>query len=248
MGKKLSFKTSIFIAREYLLIDDYGSVRIDEEAVFISYEEAKSFLKSLEESDADTTSLLQYRTEIVEIPVSGKKMYDYIKRWVFSINGKLLEAYPETDDSKTNLMRFSYNKKFETGDIVFIKPNLHNSLSPFINGEFAIVIDTPTDKESWKAKGYDLKEWEPMYNLHHITDNGIINHRHIYEECIEKPEDKLPIELIFLKIYSEHLKKKKEISQKTINDILNNLVYVRNTKKFDLKKKFVENEMLSSEP
>jgi hypothetical protein len=230
-----SERTNIYLVRQILLADDYGSIRIDEEAAFPSFEEANSFLQSLVDPDADEGDLLSFRNEIIELPLGEVESWKHMRRWTFSIDGRLMQKYPDPELELSDFERFTCENKYEIGDIVFIKPKLHDSNSPSVSGDFAVIYSVPVAKQHWVEDGREPSEWDGAYIVCYITDTGILNHKHVPESALMAIPRELPEELKFLEIYSNHLQNKELLPKEVIESVLENRVFVRKTKVFDFK-------------
>lgn len=215
----------IFIVREYLLTDDYGGIRIDEEALFSSYDEAIKFLNSLKEEsiDINDNSYALFRIEIVEYELG--KVGTYLQKWVYNLKGELIDTLPKLDVSNSG-----YTGKFNIGDIVYITPKIYNNQSPSIKGTFGVVVEAPCvqNKNSPKIKN-GLKN---DYTIYFISENGFFNHLHAKESVLSVAE-KIPNDLKFLQLYSKHMKQEIILSEDLIKCLLNENIFIKNIRTFD---------------
>lgn len=222
--------TTVFVAREYMLTDDFGGIRIDEEAVFPSFELAKDFLKSLEDENAADNDLILFRTEIVEYQIGsidGNK-----RKWTYKINGEIIEELAQSSDI-SEADQHKCTNKYKVGDIVYILPKVTIKYSPSVKGTHGVIVQVP----SMQSKQND----ELKYIINYITENGIIGHFHVLEEAITTPEGALPNKLIFLDFYSKYLKKRSKLNNNLVSEVINEEVFVKNIKKFDFsKEKIIE--------
>ncbi len=220
----------IYIAREYILVDDYGGVRIDEEAVFFSFDEARKFLQSIEDKEAEGNDLLLFRIEILEYAIGQND--SYLQKWTYSIKGELIDTFtpshytPETDC-------FNCMGRYRVGDIVYIVPRIENKLSPSIKGTYGVVVETPIIRETIKVK----KEEKPRkeYTIYFITENGLLDHLHTVESTLCIPKVGVPDEFKFLEFYAKYLKKEKQLPDTLIEQVLNEIVFIKNIKIFDFR-------------
>ncbi len=226
----------IYLAREYTVFDTVLNIRIDEEAVFGTFKEAINYLKTLEDKGASENFLLFYRHEIIEYPVGRAPDGDKIKRWVYSINGTLIEEYPDEGDDKCDFELIEFDNKYQIGEIVYIKPQYYERYSPFVKGVYGVIGSVPAKKEEWIENGKEISKWDGQYVIHYIDDDGMLEHVHAYECTLKKPKNRLPEELKFLKLFSMHLKGVKKIPDDILNKIVENEIYVKNIKAFDFKK------------
>jgi hypothetical protein len=217
----------VFIVREIWLGDDLLSTRIDEEAVFTSHDKAEKFISELVDHDADWKRLLAFRIEVLEIPVDNMDPDDETKRWVYGIDGKLLEE-PNVDiysKAKNNI-----ENKYKVGDIVYIKPNYVETMSPSVRGDYGVVLVTPIKKKDWIAQGNDLEDWDWTYVIVFVTVDGFLDHMHVSEAALSLVNGSLPEELSFLEIYSSYLKGDISISDSVINRLFKEEIFVKNSR------------------
>lgn len=218
---------SVFIAREYILTDDFGGVRIDEEAVFSSFELAENFIKSLVCTDFSNIELSLYRMEIVEYKLGNRDRYE--KKWSYILNGELIEEF--TNLSKFDAMELHENKlKYEIGDIVKVLPRIQNHLSPSIKGTYGVIVELPAKKSYPQSL---------EYVVYYIAEDGLLDHFHVVEECLVLSNVSLPNDLKFLELYAKHLKLGYIFDEKLLNEVLNGQVFVKNSKVFDFKNRAI---------
>lgn len=216
---------TIFIAREYLLADDFGGVRIDEEAVFLSLEVARKFLKNLHDEEASERDLILFRTEIVEYRIGNTDSYE--RKWIYNIKGELIEEVGQPDDfSKEDEIECSC--KYKTGDIVYILPKVKSKYSPSTKGSHGVIVEVPA-----KQSG---KENEREYTIYYIAENGFLNHFHAIEKSILPIEVALPSELRFLHLLSNYLRKEGKLDDMLVSEVINEEVFVKNVKIFNFSK------------
>lgn len=225
----------IYIVRHILLSDDYGSVRIDSESAFSTWDGAQECMKSIVEEweeDRDPKDLIAFRIEIVELPLGHIDPWDKKREWLYSLDGRLVESYPNPECEKPDFERFEYEGKFKPGDIVAIKPSLHEPNSSSIRGDFGIVIQTPIDKAEWIKASHEPSDWDGHYIVYYITDTGIMHHKHLPECALENLSQALPDELLFLKMYSDHLNNVKPLPNELFEKVSIDRIFVRNMKTF----------------
>lgn len=216
--------TTVFVAREYMLTDDFGGIRVDEEAVFSSFELARNFLNKIEDKGAAGTDFLLFRTEIVEYQIDGIESYE--RSWTYNLRGELIES-----SKKSTLPNYNYgpNKNkctcnHKIGDIVYIVPKIENTLSPSTKGTYGVIVEISSEQS---------KERELEYVIYYIAENGLLDHFHAVESSIVAQKEILPHELRFLDLYSKHLKKVHELDENLISEVINEEVFVKNIKKLD---------------
>ncbi len=217
----------IYIAREYLLVDDYGGLRIDEEAIFLSFNEAKNFLKTLEDKDAEGDYLLLFRTEILEYSIGNTEIYS--QKWTYSIKGELLDSispghYTQETDSFIN------TGKYSIGDIVYIVPEIQNKLSPSIKGTYGVIVEVPLVQDPTVE---NEEESRKEYTIYYITENGLLDHLHAVESALRVPKAEVPNEFKFLELYAKYFKKEKKCPDALIAQLLNEDVFIKNIKVFN---------------
>ena len=88
---------------------------------------------------------------------------------------------------------------------------------------------SPLSLHEWIRTGGSPSDWEPMYEVHFINEDGFMDSLHVYEKGLSLPPDKLPEELKFLRLYANHVKGIKPIPDDVIRQILEEDVYVMNT-------------------
>lgn len=221
-------KENIYIVREYMLTDDFGGIRIDEEAVFLTIEEANNFLTTLFDKDAEGKDFLLLRIEIIEC--SLRKTDAYSQRWVYNVRGELLDTLPpKNNDPDTAGLKS--NDDFEIGDIIYIIPKVENGLSPSTKGTYGVIVETPSVHEQAKTVGGEDKNIQ--YTVYIITDSGLLDHVHTFRATLCKPNVKIPTEYRILELISKHLKNEKLLSESIIIKLLNEDIFVKNIKLFD---------------
>ena len=181
-------KQKIYIAREYVLTDDYGGVRIDEESVFTSFEEARNFVNTLGDKEATGDYLLSFRIEILEHEMGRTE--SFLKRWAYNVKGELLDTYddliytPDPDYLK-------YSGKYKVGDFVYIVPNIHHKLSPSIKGTYGVVVEVSSEPNVYyifDGGGEEIaEELLREYTIYYIAEDGLLDHWHIVESALRMP-------------------------------------------------------------
>jgi|GEM_PF-6723650 len=217
--------STVFIAREYMLADDFGGVRIDEEAVFSSFEAAQEFLKTLHDEKATDKDFILFRTEIIEHKIGNTDSYE--RKWTYSIKGELIEEVTKSEDvSEEDKIKYTY--KYKIGDIVYILPKVKSKFSPSINGTYGVIVEVPAEQSG--------KENELEYTIYYITENGFLNHLHAVEKSILLLEGALPSELKFLHLFSNYLRKEGKLDDMLVSEAINEEVFVKNIKIFNFSK------------
>ncbi|MCP3933037.1 MAG: hypothetical protein GY705_28535 [Bacteroidetes bacterium] len=216
---------SIFVAREYMLADDFGGVRIDEEAVFSSFEVARKFLKTLQDEEATDKDLILFRTEIIEYQIGSTDSYE--RKWTYNIKGELVEEVTQSEDVLVE-DEIICTCKYKTGDIVYILPKVKSKYSPSTKGTYGVIVEVPA--------GQSGKEKELEYTIYYITENGFLNHLHAIEKAIMLPEVALPFKLRFLHLFSNYLRKEGKLDSMLISEVINEEVFVKNIKTFSFSK------------
>ncbi|MGB5684301.1 MAG: hypothetical protein WBM35_00705 [Candidatus Electrothrix sp.] len=221
----MNSKKTFFIAREYTLIDDFGGIRIDEEAIFPTFKLAKKFLGSLEDKDATDKDCILYRTEIVEYKLDNTDTYE--RKYTYSIKGELIEELGKLNDNSEPIQHECIYK-YKIGDIVFVLPKIKNKYSPSTNGAYGVIVEVPTE--------HSEKENDFEYTIYYITENGFLDHCHAIEQTITTPDVTLPNKLRFLYLYSKYLRKEGTLTDTLISEIINKDIFVKNIKRFDFSK------------
>ncbi len=220
----------IFIAREYMLIDDYGGVRIDEEEIFLTFKDARNYLKTLEDKNAGGNDFLLFRTEILEFIIGQLKSHS--RKWIFNLRGELIEVSPPIEsDRKEPLPKFI--KKYKVGDIVFILPKIQNKFSPSVRGVYGVIAETPLVNLNKDADFKDKKKLDREYVVYYISENGLLNHSHVIESAMIVHKTGVPIEFKFLELYSKYLKKEINLSDDLVAQLLSENIFLKNIKAFD---------------
>ena len=220
----------IYIAREYLLTDDYGGMRIDEEAAFFSFKEAEKYLETLWDKEADGDDLLLFRTEIVEFITS--KVESYLRKWIYNLKGELVDISPPPNEIQLE-DDYKHIGKFRVGDIVYIVPKIKKKLSPSIKGAYGVIVEVPSPEAGQFKSGKNKERKE--YTIYYITETGLFDHLHVVESALKTIKAELPVEVKFLEVYSRHLRKEKELPHYLIEQILNDKISVKNIRAFDFK-------------
>jgi len=224
----------IFVARQYLT-SETSLRRVDEEAFFDDFDEAREYLRELEKEDYSQEDLLYFRHEIEEIPINVLDNWPLRKCWKFNLNGDLLQKWPD-ENHKSNFEVCAFAGGFHKSEIVNIKPNLENNYSCSIEGTFGVVCVVPEDKKSWLSKGNDPDEWDGHYVVNFITPEGILSHSHLPEEAMSKLEGELPTEYAFLEILSEYFDNDGNVEHADIiKEVISQRLYaVKHQSYFDL--------------
>jgi len=200
----------VYIARE-IHAPTRGSIRIDEEGVFSSFEEAQSFLKHLrEDGDYQTEpspSDEYFRHEIIKYRLNDYENWNIEIRWTYKLNGELITKVDAKDEIPIAFESISFQSLFEPGEIVRIKSNFEEPDSFMARGNYGVIDKIPDSKESWEASVKPLDEWDGSYLIWLISqDTHLLYHEHLYEICVDKFDGKLPEDLHFLNILSDYIK------------------------------------------
>jgi hypothetical protein len=223
----------VYIAREYLMIDDYGGVRIDEEEVFSSFSDAKNYLTTLEDINAEGNDYLLFRTEILEFVIGKTK--SCIRKWTFKLNGDLIDVKPPMDSNFEKALSV-FTWKYNVGDIVFVMPRIENKFSPSIRGTYGVIVETPAANLNHDAALNDEGAWNNKYVVYYISENGLLSHLHVIESAMVLSKTGVPTDLKFLELYSNYLKNRTGLSDELVSQLLNEKVFVKNIKVFDFKR------------
>ncbi len=222
--------SKVYIVREYLIVDDFGGVRIDEEAVFSSIQEAHCFLKSLVNETPTNEDLILFRIEILEY-IFGD-IESYIRKWTYTISGDLLDEFDSLKGSRET-GSCTFTGKYRVGDIVFVAPRVMNRLSPSTNGTYGVVIDIPSAEVCKSIPGCKQDESNNDYIIYYITEYGYLDHFHMAESVLSELDSDLPNELEFLRIYSDWLKKDIQLPDDLIARIHDQKIMVKNIETFE---------------
>ena len=235
--KKKKNAHNIYIAREYLLTNDYGSIRIDEEEIFSSFEDAKGFLKTLEDTEVEDDYFLLFRREIVKHTVGQDE--SFIEKWTYNIKGQLIDTLTKLYDTPES-SQYKCSGKYGIGDIVYIVPRIQNKLSPSIKGTYGVIVEVPRVPENHRVVDENREELQKEYTIYFITDKGLLGHLHASENALTAPKSVIPNELKFLELYSKHLKTEKTLPNNLMKQLLNDEISVLNIKKFDFENRIIQ--------
>ncbi|PLY06304.1 MAG: hypothetical protein C0622_00945 [Desulfuromonas sp.] len=225
-----SLKT-VFVARQYL-IDESSLRRVDEEAFFDSFENAREFLRCLEDDDHSADDLLNFRHEIEEIPVNISDSWSCRKRWEFNLLGELVRQWPE-EEEKSDFEKIDFEGRFRRAEIVRIKSNFESVNSYSVEGTFGVICTVPEEKDGWLSQHKNPDDWDGHYAVFYITAEGILSHWHLPEDAIEKLKSELPGEYGFLKFYSEYLINGGKVEHaEIIKDVISEKLYAMKHESF----------------
>lgn len=222
------FGKMIYIVRSYLLLDDYGGVRIDEESVFLTLKEAKKHLETYFEEDISDDDLQIFRCEIVEF-LSGE---DYIKKWIYNLRGDILEILSQ-DDNEYEQNRVIDVSKFFIGDIVYILPRIFNKYSPSVRGAYGVVVESPFGDSDKKELISARLQSSNEYVIYYINENGLLDHKHAIDSVLVKPKTEMPIEFSFLVLLSKYFKNEIKFPDNLIERLNSEDVFLKNAKRLD---------------
>lgn len=130
----------VFIFRE-ITLNNFSSdfARIDEEIVFLQYEQAKKFAMGKFRDQASESSLDFYRYEILQIEIGCEDGF-YTKE-IFSIDGVLLtnEVYNQSGCESFH-SRAPDPVPAIAGELVFLFKNLECGKSSFVTNQVAVIL------------------------------------------------------------------------------------------------------------
>lgn len=216
---KLPTVPTVYIAREYLLTDNFGGIRIDEEAIFATFEQARAFLRTLEDENATRNDLILFRTEIVEFQLDTSESYS--KKWTYDLRGVEIEGASLYDVGISESTIQNNQRSYQVGDIVCILPNIESKFSPSIKGDYGVICEVPGEQNNSE------------YIVYYITENGYLDHFHVPEKSIIAQKGNLPTTHIFLDLFSKHLKREHKLDDKLVYKLINENVFVMNVSSFD---------------
>ena len=211
--------STVYVAREYLLIDNFGGIRIDEEAIFSSFEQARDFLKTLEDKNATRNDLILFRTEIVQFQLDSDESCN--KKWIYDLRGVELEGANPLDGDTSEPVMQNNQRSYQLGDIVYILPNIESKFSPSIKGDYGVICEVPVEQNNFE------------YIVYYISENGYLDHFHVPEKSIIAQKSNLPTTHIFLDLFSNHLKRKHKLDDKLVYKLINENIFVMNISSFD---------------
>jgi hypothetical protein len=229
-------RQKIYIAREYVLTDDYGGVRIDQEAVFTSFEEANNYIEILGDKEAEGEYLLLFRIEIVEYEIGQTE--SCLRQWTYNIKGELIDIYDGLNYTPDHDY-FICKGLYIVGDIVYIVPSIQNKLSPSKKGTYGVVVEVPLDQGGGPTLDEDGEEVRKEYVIYYIADEGLLDHFHVVESALRSPEAGVPNEFLFLELYSKYLNKEIELPEGLIKQLLNEKISVKNNRTFDFQSRTI---------
>lgn len=221
----------VYIVKQ-ILKHGYDCDRIDELAVFDSYEKAIQYQKTLEDPEASENDLILFRNVVEEISLNDWEPWKSKKEWIYDLKGNLLISYPSTEQKLSDFDAFSYEHKFSVGDIVAIKSEFEECSSPLVEGGYAVISDTPVNKDEWINEGGNKDEWDGCYIVNFISEKNLLSHFHLPEKLLKPLTEPLPSEYSFLEIYSEHLKGTRRLPDALLKKIWGDLVVI-NKEHFD---------------
>jgi hypothetical protein len=222
-------KQKIFIAREYMITDDYGGMRIDEEEIFLSFSDARNFLKTLEDENVEGNQYLLFRTEILEFAIGQTK--SYTRKWTFNLKGDLIDVIPPINNNQEKVQS-GFTGKYKVGDIVFILPRIQSKFSPSVKGVYGVIVDTPHIILKQRLVDKNEDNINRAYVVYYISENGFLNHFHVIESAMITPNTVVPNEFKFIELYSKYLKKEIDLPDDLVAQILNENIFVKKIKSF----------------
>jgi len=204
---------------------------VENPRAFASLDTAKQYMTKLIEeertwnrrSDKDDCADA-HRRYVIRMFLIDNNVYpqECIHAWEFSINGKLLREEPEKGRSARPFT-------FAIGDIVEVLPRLIEPSSPVFENVYGTVVAMNDD------------QGHPCYQLFTIHEEGYLTAMSVHSHCLRLAEDTLPKRLLFLRIYSEHLRGIHPLPDSALQFIRpgDPSVLVANTVTFDFENKCV---------
>ncbi len=227
---------TVYIARQLGLGNWAGDVSQAGEAVFSSWEKARQYLRSMEETETPQ-EMTNYRNVIVEAPVDALTSSDacaWPREWTFTVDGMLHQDSCAAPADAPDFELYTHEQLFSPGDIVLIKSNIEEPLSPFVYRIYGVVRETPVPKDKWIADGHAPEEWCGEYTLQMIDpDDGKLDHVHLPECCLAPFGGELPNECKFIEIYANHLKGIELLRDEDLDLLVNCKVFVKNVPVFN---------------
>jgi len=150
-----------------------------------------------------------------------KQIHSSIYILYFDNNGILINdlADSETAINSTDISDISFNCKFKVGDIVSVKGFPKNNKSPCTLDIIGVIATQPISVDD-------------EYTIYYICKSGYLDHNHFPEEAIEKYDQKLPDDLVFLNILSDYYLGKVQIDINVFKDICEAKYFLRKVKFF----------------
>lgn len=225
----------VYIARVYERVDSRDSQRIDLEAAFLSFEEARDYLNSLWHTCPDDLRAIGVTTQIVAYAIGEPDSVS--RQWIYNGRGELLQekalAPRDCKDLVQNRM-YQVEKGPETGEY-----------PEFKRGDIVLV-----------SPEHDIYGWthQPLYGVVHqpfeenrnnpeigcvvyvVAEDGRLSHVHVYDQKhMRHAECDLPEEYVILRFLALGFENNPIISEEVLYDICRYPVDVVNGPRFDFK-------------
>lgn len=198
----------IYYVKQYLDLG-FGIERIDEQAVFTTYQQAYNFIQ--ENSFNEIEHYDEYKQKIIAMPIDSQEAYEDEKVWWFDIEGK--ELYQEPN----NTIALAHNKayipidKASIGDIVFLEAFPWNTNNYYTRNTVGIIGE------------YENEE----YVLYIIEENRI-KHLHLHFDALSVYDGPIPHAIQLL---SKIIKKELKVSDKVFKELINGTILITDEKR-----------------
>ena len=202
----------VYLVRQIFLVDDFGSIRIDEEAIFSDEKAATDYMHSLVDLDADEVALARFRNSISIVKLNDVESWSSTDERIYSIKGKQLEHLYPGEYFDSNTLSQEYFENFEAGEVVRVEPKLENPKSFSVLGTTAVVASCEGD--------------ECLVYL--VGDSGFVRHEHVKRALLVRVDAELNEENILFHI-SQYFQGASSSLGKDPDGILNGKYYVGDT-------------------
>lgn len=208
-------------------------------AIFSSFEQAKSHLKSVtEENELDGTDKSCY-FEIERIPVDQVRYKDDIEGWCFSPEGDLLRHWVPGEECPSMVSCVPISGRFAIGDLVTVEASPWNPYSCVNTDIIGVITDIDEEDNERQANPVSAPDKEgvvhryaPGYQVDYIDSDGYLDHCHPNDAALGKFSGCLPRQDRFLLLYSSHIKSEKSISPTVLRQVYEQRMQVRDTANF----------------
>ena len=199
--------TEIFIFREYL-IADWGLIRIDNECLFDSLENAHAHLKNEVREKVE----INFRFSISKCALNDTEAWRSLEEWVYLTDGRLLRhTHPDSVPEQS-----LYEGRFSVGDIVRIKSEIESPSFGLVFENVGVIYQLPEAEDD-------------SYIIIFISEKGCASHLHLPEEALSHESVVVTDENSFLKVIAASLK---DGSTEELNEQVWGDVYVRKICKY----------------
>ncbi len=201
---------TIYLVKNHSLQGIYPQPSVRDKGAFETYHDAEAFMMALikdcgyEEWGEEYYYREYYSIDV--IPLGETAMPDEINTTLYDIQGKKIQQFEKGSEE-----HLSYEKKFSRGSFVYVPPYPWNPYSNRFVPQIFVVAGLPNTREYVLEKGWDIEEWEPLYLLDSVSDDGYYTHDHVVEAGIQSFSGEIPPELSFLNVLSRHYKGVREI-------------------------------------